>query len=581
MPIFLPGEVERDYQAPAEFATTFDDYRKAKWAEGLGSNPLQLYEDYSAFESANNQPKLKLDDINSRLDSEGIKMDVPQDGLSAQALDMLIGRKKKNQKLQEAIEYSPGGMRSLAGFGVTLGASFMDPLNIGLAFVPAVGPARYAAMVKGASSAFGRAGVRAGVGAAEGALGTAIIEPFMYGAHQALRDDYTAVDSLINIGVGSVFGGGLHVVGGAGVDAYKKWRTSEGLDIPVLTETLTNAPQPIKTVADDVVPQPVDDMPAVFSSARYDPNSAAAVAEFATPQTREVALRSAVAQIVEGRHVDVDVAFNADPSNPRAKVPTANEFVINNKELIQEIIPLLNWATIGNKRIDDAAGNQIARSKFEPVNFELDEVRKESGLSYNALRQAATKAIEGAPLSKAESRAVDLIASYAETNKDVLKKTPITDEMLAKARENQAIEDAEIGYQDGMSFDDLVYGSPSRASINDQITSAAARQAAPESVRVADVEGAKAADEKLATAPKSESLQDAEAELAKVMANLEERLGMPPKTDEPAATKKASPKPQATENPVLAELKIYDEAIASADQLSLAAKAAAICDMRG
>ena len=69
-------------------------------------------------------------------------------------------------------------------------------------------------MLQGAG-ALARAGIRARVGAMEGAVGAAMLEPLIYAGAQTANADYDLNDTLANIAFGSVFGGGLHVIGGA------------------------------------------------------------------------------------------------------------------------------------------------------------------------------------------------------------------------------------------------------------------------------------------------------------------------------------------------------------------------------
>lgn len=250
MTIYTDGAVIRRGQTLEEFQTPLGDYLGAKFDQALDFNPLNLAADNRALSHAQDnvvgdyadpltgfalgelkvtpKPRITADEIRARSEEAGVKVDVPEGGLTSEALDILIARRKRQQVQNDAINRSETGARSFAGFGVQLGASLLDPLNIGLAFVPVVGQARYAGMIAKAGGAAGRAGVRVGIGAAEGAAGVAAFEPLAYTMHQSLQDDYSALDSLINIGFGSALGGGLHVVGGAAKDAFlgQWWKPS-------------------------------------------------------------------------------------------------------------------------------------------------------------------------------------------------------------------------------------------------------------------------------------------------------------------------------------------------------------------
>lgn len=127
----------------------------------------------------------------------------------------------------------------LAGFAAGLAVSALDPLNLASAFVPVVGPARYALWLERAGTAGGRAAVRAGVGAAEGAAGAVLLEPLVYGVAKAEQADYGAVDSLLNLAFGTALGGGLHVAGGAVADRLAARRQAKLAAVAAAVEALS------------------------------------------------------------------------------------------------------------------------------------------------------------------------------------------------------------------------------------------------------------------------------------------------------------------------------------------------------
>lgn len=174
--------------------------------------------------------RLDAETARARVKEEGLPLTIPDDGIPERALDILIKRKREEMQRQNVMARGPDGVGAgAARLGVALFESLLDPLNIASAFVPVVGPARYAAMVGRAGSAAGRAAVRARVGAIEGAAGAAIVEPLIYSAMQAEQADYDMADSLANIAFGSIFGGGLHVGGGALRDVVQPgwWRLAD------------------------------------------------------------------------------------------------------------------------------------------------------------------------------------------------------------------------------------------------------------------------------------------------------------------------------------------------------------------
>lgn len=160
-------------------------------------------------------------------------------------LNMLATRKRAELNRMAILSRAEGSGASLVGrFGIMLASNLLDPISIGSSFVPVVGQSKYAAMLAKAGSAAGRAGVRAGVGAVEGAAGAVLVEPIIAGAKIQEQAEYRFADSFLNVAIGSVFGGGLHVVGGAIGDRLSPQRISRELEqietahssVPVMSE---------------------------------------------------------------------------------------------------------------------------------------------------------------------------------------------------------------------------------------------------------------------------------------------------------------------------------------------------------
>ncbi|GAA0567427.1 hypothetical protein ACFQH5_15660 [Halomonas salifodinae] len=159
-------------------------------------------------------PMLSAEQARQRVQDAGLPLTVPEEGIREGVLDILMERKQEELQRQFVLDNAPAStvpLQLLASFA----ASSIDPINIGAAFVPVYGQARYASMLASATSRLGRAGVRARVGAVQGAVGTALVEPIVLSAASREQADYGLVDSLSNIAFGAVLGGGLHTLGGA------------------------------------------------------------------------------------------------------------------------------------------------------------------------------------------------------------------------------------------------------------------------------------------------------------------------------------------------------------------------------
>ena len=159
-------------------------------------------------------PLLTAEQARARIKEEGLDLTVDDAGIRAGALDILIERKREETKRKFILDNAPTStvpVQLLAGFA----ASALDPINVASAFVPVVGEARYASMLaRAGQSVAARAAVRAQVGAVEGAVGAAMVEPLILYASARDQADYDLTNSLLNVAFGSALGGGLHSAGG-------------------------------------------------------------------------------------------------------------------------------------------------------------------------------------------------------------------------------------------------------------------------------------------------------------------------------------------------------------------------------
>jgi len=124
-------------------------------------------------------------------------------------VDYIVDRKNIELKRQQILSRGP---QSLAAKSVYLGAglvtSFADPINIASAFIPVVREARFASLV----ARLGATRARLSKGFIEGAVGNALVEPIVYAQAKKEQSDYGAMDAFLNIGFGSILGGGLFTI---------------------------------------------------------------------------------------------------------------------------------------------------------------------------------------------------------------------------------------------------------------------------------------------------------------------------------------------------------------------------------
>ncbi|MCE0854037.1 hypothetical protein LU689_29490 [Pseudomonas asiatica] len=181
-------------------------------------------------------PLIGAEQARDQVAGAGLDIKIPDQGIRQGALDILMQRHQEQLARQQIMARANGGSlpTKIAG---SLAASLLDPLNIASAFVPVVGEARYARLLAGATTPLGRAAVRGGAGALEGSVGAAILEPLPLLAAQQDQTEYGLSDSLANIALGGVLGGGLHSVGGAVSDALRRQLATEATPV----ETSLNA----------------------------------------------------------------------------------------------------------------------------------------------------------------------------------------------------------------------------------------------------------------------------------------------------------------------------------------------------
>ena len=197
-------------------------------------------------------PLVPADELNRRFGHLGLEFEAPE---REEAALLLVEQKRAEIIRETVIAQGPGGVLPLAAqFGTAIAASALDPLNVAASFVPVIGQARYARW----AARVGNLRARAATGAIEGTVGAALIEPFTFGLSQAQQLDYDMADALVNVSIGTVLGTGLQV--GTGT---------------------------------------LSDIAGRAATRRLE-------AQIETARAHEEALRTAVAQAVQGRAIDVE-----------------------------------------------------------------------------------------------------------------------------------------------------------------------------------------------------------------------------------------------------------------------------------
>lgn len=509
-------------------------------------------------------PKMSAQDARDRVDALGLKLNIPEQGIREGALDIMIQRNQEQAARQQVLARagSTFGTQIAAG----LAASIIDALNLASAFVPVVGQARYATLIAGAATPMARLGVRAGVGALEGAVGAAILEPLPLLAARADQTDYGLSDSFANIAFGAVLGGGLHSVGGAISDRLRRSVATE-TDAPavpgaaVIAEPVESvaarAPElrnfdrsfdadPVVTLKTTLARQLADDQASLYLSAQ-----ARAIDEIRPTLTGE---RVGNVADLKAQRVGLDdqLATIDDSFRDRAKA--------------------FQGQGMSRKQAESAARKSIA---VERDQLGADAARIDSVLEMN--RQGELNRADLNQLDKGkvperlkpliESRAAQIMQGYEQrplgpaiqTAREQAEQADWTvRESALKAAVVQAMSGREINVQHIFDLQD-----PAKAA---QAMDALRRGPEPVIDRVAQNDSARA--ETLVKSQRDQ-LTTAQQDFAEEQSLVDEMLGQLPEADRLAVEKAASAETEAAE--LVAR---------KAEQYSLAYRAAAVCDLR-
>ena len=166
-------------------------------------------------------------EIESDAKAEGVQLEnIPNDGMYLAQSKLLIDRKKEMKAREATIQAS--GLGAVGQFSAGMVGGIVDPLNLAVSFIPVGGEAYWAAKIGAAGSLAERVAIRAASGAAAGAVGAAALEPIQAATGYDLGDEYSAANSLHNIGFGAGLGSLFHVaLGPMKEKAYAKRQALE------------------------------------------------------------------------------------------------------------------------------------------------------------------------------------------------------------------------------------------------------------------------------------------------------------------------------------------------------------------
>lgn len=511
--------------------------------------------------------RLSQDEAQQYFKERGLSLTAPSEGLSRQAAQILADRKREENIRKDILNRAPDGFTQ-AGvrLGASLAVSLLDPLNIASAFVPVVGPARYTAMLERAGiSAVSRAGVRARVGAIEGAAGAAMLEPLVYAGRTQLQDDYDMTDSLLNVAFGTVLGGGLHVVGG---------RISDYVAPPVRQiESRIAADEPI--IALDSIPaQPSRaGIPMGMGLARPDPIAPFPRLVDLTPDRAQQLALSELEPEFRARLSD-EASRAAEPGAIRILRTQAEELqtslsTLQSDSHFRSIAKQVQRTGLSRKQAEASARRNVAEA-VESARESLRTIQDQIGVN----RQAAQAQQDLALLNKGEtperfSQQVQDRSNQLLTQAALQGAFPARH--LISMASPQARQDAlRVAVSQAVSGKNIDV-EPIIRGDEQGVLAAARRQSLPESSSGVDFQASEAATARLSYEVGRADASAAQADLDATMRQLNDAIDN---------LEQGGFDPNRIEG-IRQELASFDEMQADAKSLASATRAAALCGLRG
>lgn len=341
-------------------------------------------------------------------------------------------RRKKDKQLRDSIAAAATGF----AFPFILAGDFIgrlaDPIELASAFLPVVGPYRRLKTL----SRFGRFKGRTLVGAVDGIVGAAIVEPFIILNAQSTQADYGFQDVFLNIAFGGITGASLHSLGGSFADKITGKRILANSltfdELENLNSMVIAKLRKRKGLKPGEVPS-LDDQP--HMKALMDETKRIADKN---PEALEVETLKAATDVINGRLVDVDgvrtlsekkIAFEKaiddleDARTRRADADTllpleanfrdaAEDYQVARDAFIADLRDAGSGKTIERSRdtseIDVAHLRDTNKSDAETMDAlqknEYDGAAQEQLDNVEAGGDLLDEAIEGTKLSRAEAQ---------------------------------------------------------------------------------------------------------------------------------------------------------------------------------
>jgi hypothetical protein len=290
-------------------------------------------------------PDIPIDDAKARVKQEGLEghLQLPdQPTIKQPVLDLMVQHAHERRQYEAAVNRGPQGFFPDAlGFITEIGTGMIDPVNAAAFSIPVIGEARLGQIMAAAGENIAaRAGVRAGVGAAQGAVGTALLQPADWWLHTKDGQDYSFADALRSVVLGAGMGGAFHAGFGAVGDVAARARgvplagTRADLELRAMAGDIRAAEQ-IEEAGPRIAPEDLaaeaaaageEEVPGITPGTPEDiareltgatTHPATRIADL-PPRAREDVLRAAIADVTQGNTVrSAEMLEEAAKEEPR------------------------------------------------------------------------------------------------------------------------------------------------------------------------------------------------------------------------------------------------------------------------
>jgi hypothetical protein len=384
-----------------QYKTSFSEALGATYEETINFNPAyRLYKSYQISDAKNQSQEegiepISKQELNKKYSDLGLYFENDE---YQSVVDIMVDQKKEERERQSILERGPQGSWNpfSSGFyvgasklAVGIGASFLDPINIGASFIPVFGQARFAALAARTTLTKART-IR---GAVEGSFGAAVVEPIVYTSAKQIQADYGIVDSFINIGFGTILGTGLHVGAGKLKDIRTARKFQEQLIKNKKDLDVGTGGEPELNLYKQYYPENSDIMMKL---------------EKTDPRTRELLLKKAIGDVMQDNPVDVTGVANADATLRSGKAESPTTKIEGTKKLTTDEIELQNF----NKKIinKDSQALEADTPIMEQRLLELRNKQTEKGLNYELRAKPGEQTVQStkADLDAVKTREKDL-----------------------------------------------------------------------------------------------------------------------------------------------------------------------------